>query len=385
MSVFNSLGSNYNFNFVVKSLFPKDAKKLKAVLLGLLKKRYNGEVVLTYKGREALTLALQLSKLPKASAVAINGFTCLAVYNAVEEAGYRVELLENEKEDLNFSAKILEEKLKENPKIKAVIIQNTLGYPCKMQDIYKICRENNLILIEDLAHCVGTRYEDGTEAGTVGDFTCLSFSQDKMIDAISGGALIIRNKKYKNLPLNLGRVSSYRQILDRAYPFFTYLIRKTYDARLGKLLHFLLKISSLLSKPSVSGYYKKYALPDWYLPLAVLEFSKLDSNLSHRKKISEIYKDNINAKLFYKTIASNIELSSNLRFPIFVTNRKSLVRYLASHKIYVSDIWYTSVSPDLVSAKDTALKILNLPTHINVSEKEAKYISDRINSWLRLH
>ena len=195
MAIFNSLGSNYNFEFVLRSLFTKDAGKSRAALLGLLRKKYSGDVVLTYKGREALTLCLELSKLPKESVVAINGFTCVAVYKAVEEAGYAVELLDNELGDLNFTAKILEEKLKKNPQIKAVIIQNTLGYPCDIEEIDKICKKNNLVLIEDLAHCVGASYSSGMEAGTIGDFTCLSFSQDKMIDAVSGGALVIRNKK----------------------------------------------------------------------------------------------------------------------------------------------------------------------------------------------
>lgn len=382
MAIFNSLGSNYNFNFVVKSLFAI-TKNSKAPLVNLLKKKYNGEVILVYKGREALALALELCKLPKDASVAINGFTCVAVYNAVEEAGFAVELLENEEEDLNFSAKILEKKLKSGSNIKAVIIQNTLGYPCEAEEIAKICKTNNLILIEDLAHSVGCRYAIGQEAGTIGDFACLSFSQDKMIDAVSGGALIIRNKKYKISSLSLGKLSVYRQMIDRIYPVLTFKIRTMYGIGIGKILHFLAKILRLISKPSVDGFYKKYALPDWYCYLAVLGFRNLDDNILHRRNIARIYKNTINSKLFYKIIAENVELSANLRFPIFTDKRESLIKYLKNHKIYVSDIWYSSVSSDLINANDAASKILNLPTHRNVSEKDAKYISERINLWLK--
>ncbi len=382
MAIFNSLGSNYNFEFVVKSLV-SDAKNSRAALISLLKKKYNGEVVLTYKGREALTLCLELSKLSKGSAVAINGFTCVAVYKAVEEAGHAVELLDNEPNDLNFSAKILKEKLKENPSIKAVIIQNTLGFPCEAEEIAKICKEKGIVLIEDLAHCVGCRYANGMEAGTIGDFTCLSFSQDKVIDAVSGGALVIRNKKYKNGSLRLDKLSEYRKAVDRAYPLFTFIIRKTYGVGLGKFFHFLLKIAGVLSKPNVGGFYKKYALSSWYCSLAVLGFRELESNLSHKKNIAQIYADNLDKSLLSKQIIDNIEKSSNLRFPIFTKNRRSLIGYLAKNKVYVSDIWYGSVSPDLMNAKDLASKILNLPTHRNTSEKDAMYIAERINSWLK--
>lgn len=182
MSIFNSLGSNYDFKFVLKSLFLKNDGGLKK----FLERKYKGQVTLTYKGREAIELAL--SGLPKGSLIAINGFTCFAVYEAIKKAGHKALYLDIEKGELNFSP----ETLKRAVNVKAVIIQNTLGYPCDIEKISQVCKENKIILIEDLAHSVGTRYENGKEAGMVGDFVALSFSQDKMIDVVSGGALIQR-------------------------------------------------------------------------------------------------------------------------------------------------------------------------------------------------
>ena len=86
MAIFNSLGSNYNLRYVLKSLFDNSANK-NLKLKNFLEKKYEGKTILTYKGREALTLALKILNLPKESMVAINGFTCFAVYKAVEEAG----------------------------------------------------------------------------------------------------------------------------------------------------------------------------------------------------------------------------------------------------------------------------------------------------------
>lgn len=187
MSIFNSLGSNYDFNFVLKTLFARgEDSKLKS----FLENKYPGKATLLYKGREAIELGLKSLNLPKGSFVAINGFTCFAVYDAIKKAGLNVEYLDIEKGDLNFSPESLQAALTKDSKIKAVIIQNTLGFPCDIDNISKICQENKLILIEDLAHSIGTRYENGQEAGTVGDMVILSFSQDKMIDAVSGGALI---------------------------------------------------------------------------------------------------------------------------------------------------------------------------------------------------
>lgn len=189
MSIFNSLGSNYDFKFTLKALI---ARENNSQLKSFLENKYQGKVTLVYKGREAIELCLKSLNLPEKSFVAITGFTCFAVFDAIKKSGLDVEYLDIEKGDLNFSAEILEKAVEKNPKIKVVLIQNTLGYPCDIENIAKICKEKKIILIEDLAHSIGTRYENGEEAGSFGDFVVLSFSQDKVIDAVSGGALIER-------------------------------------------------------------------------------------------------------------------------------------------------------------------------------------------------
>lgn len=395
MNIFNSLGSNYNLNFVLKALFSFNGNSNE--LEKLLEEKYGGKVSLVYKGREAIELTLKSFNLPKESFVAINGFTCFAVYEAVKNAGLNCEYLDIDKGELNFSAEVLEKAIKKNSKIKVVIIQNTLGYPCNIEGISKICKENSIILIEDLAHSVGTKYEDGSETGTIGDFTVLSFSQDKMVDGISGGALVTR----KDLTTNQGVYSTHlqgvqkdTQIKNRLYPLFAYLIRKTYPFGLGKILHFVLKNLKLLSEP-MSGGEKIHQLPNWYAKLAKSQFDQLNDNLNHRKAVASIYAKLINPKILSPNIASNIHLSSNLRFPIFVRNRENLIKYLFQQGIYISDIWYdapiaprkylsqTDYTNQCPNAQLASAEILNLPTHRNISLKDAQKISTLINQWLR--
>ena len=392
MAIFNSLGSNYNLKYVLKSLFSNSDgqdEKLKK----FLEEKYNGKAILTYKGREALILALKILDLPKESQVAINGFTCFAVYKAIEEADLIPVCLDLKEKntDLNFSVKTLEEKIKENKNIKVVIIQNTLGYPADIEKITKLCQEKNITLIEDLAHCVGTKYlpaealakegENGQEAGTVGDFTILSFSQDKVIDAISGGALVIRNKKFQKSENDFVFKQPKNQLKDKLYPYFTFKIRFLYNIGVGKIFHFILKKLNLLSKPMQEDLYDFYSLPNWYCYLALREFNHLSQQLKHRKEIAKMYAKNLNKNLLSKSITEKINISSNLRFPISVENRNSLINFLKKYKIFVSDIWYDDVAKDCPNAVGVSKKILNLPTHINVSKDDALKISERINIW----
>lgn len=392
MSIFNSLGSNYNLQYVFKSLF-SDASGQSLKLKNYLENKYNGKAILTYKGREALILALKILNLPKESCVAINGFTCYAVFKAIETAGYKPVCLDLDEKnsDLNFTSVTLEKSLEENKNIKVVVIQNTLGYPCDIEKIERICKKNNIILIEDIALCVGTKYANGKEAGTAGEFVALSFSQDKAIDAVSGGALIIRNKKFQNLAVDLAglvrttcEVDVKQQLKDHLYPLFTYKIRSLYSVLLGKLLHYVLKDLDLLSKPMNEGLYDFYSLPNWYCNLALNEFKNLSRQLNHRREIAKIYAKNLNKKIFNSNIINKISTSINLRLPIFVENRGDLIKFLKKSKIFVSDILYDKVAQGCPNAVEISKKILNLPTHINVTEENALKISERINTWLKL-
>jgi perosamine synthetase len=384
MSIFNSLGSNYNLQYVFQSLF-SDTSGQNLKLKEYLNNKYKGQTTLVYKGREALILGLKSLNLPKESAIAINGFTCYAVYKAVHEAGLVPVCLDLNKEnlDLNFSPETLEKALIENTNIKAVVVQNTFGYPCDIEKIIQICQKNNLVLIEDLAHCIGTKYANGKEAGTVGDLTALSFSQDKVIDAVSGGALVIRNKKYSNLE-NVQFKTPKDQFKDRLYPLFTYKIRFLYSIGVGKILHYSLKNLDLLSKPMRKGLYAFYSLPDWYCNLVLYEFKKISAQLNHRKQVAKIYAQNLSKKILNKEITENIPASVNLRFPVFVKNRGELIKFLDKRNIYVSDIWYFDVAPECPNAVAISKTILNLPTHINVSRKDALKIVNAINLWIKL-
>jgi|SRR6185369_15296231 len=397
MTVFNSLGSNYNLNFVFRALFASNNQIYKEKLGVFLAQKYVGQVVLIYKGREALRLALRASNV-KGATVAICGYTCFAVYDAIVKEGYGVEYLDIEKNTLHFTYDTFKKSVENNPKIKVVIIQNTLGYPCEIESIARFCKENKIILIEDLAHSIGSVYPNKQEAGTVGDFTVLSFSQDKVIDGISGGALIVRNQAFsvQNVEQAFSNVPTKKQFIDRLYPLFTFKIRMTYGFfGIGKLYHALLKKFQLLSNPmSDSG--EIHRLPAWYCSLIYTEFLNLEKNLAHRRAIAALYLEKFQNKALISVIDRPIPTSSNVRFPLMLNNRESLISYLKKKKIFVSDIWYdspiapkqflsqTNYTNQCPRADSIATLMLNLPTHKNVSEKKAQKIIAEINQWLTL-
>lgn len=405
MSIFNSLGSNYDFRFVLNSLFVTNDDKYHNQLINFLENKYRGKAVLVYKGREALRLALKLirdsgpsnsagrqARMTSSSVVAICGFTCFAVYDAIVKERYKVEYLDIEKDSLNFSFETLKKHVEKNPQIKIVVIQNTLGNPCDIEKISAFCKEKKIILIEDLAHSIGAIYENKREAGTVGDFTVLSFSQDKVVDGVSGGAVVVRNDQYQISNIKYQKVDKNKQIIDRLYPLFTFLIRKTYKFGVGKAVHLILKNLRLLSNP-MNDSKNIYGLPNWYCSLIFKQFKSLEEDIVHRKRIAKIYFEKLDKKIL--GFDFDIEKSVNLRSPILVENRGGLIKSLKDNNIFVSDIWYdapiapkkylhkTNYKNECHESEKISSQILNLPTHKNVSEKDAEYISKKINQWIK--
>lgn len=395
MNIFNSLGSNYTSNFVWRSLFALPRGHEVARLKGDLASRYGGEVVLTYKCRQALRLALELAELPANSQVGITGFTCFAVYQSVVDAGYQPVFLDIDPQTLNFTADTLSRACDKNQGLAAVIIQNTLGKMSDIVAISKLCRQRGLIIIEDLAHSLGNLYSTGQEAGTVGDFTTLSFSQDKVVDGTSGGALIIRNTQYQkalhissiNLPVEVSA-------RDRFYPLITMLIRTTYPYGLGRLIHKSVKALGLLPRP-MDGHAgtRLCTLPPWYADMINAQYQVLDATREHRRVISEIYAHELKGAPL--GLVDHAPESVPLRFPILVNNRQGLLKYLTSQGVHITDTWYDApVAPPRYmsrtsymdgtcpNAEEVAKKIVNLPVHINTSQEAASRIATLINGWL---
>lgn len=79
------------------------------------------------------------------------------------------------------------------PKAKAVIAVHLAGRPCDMDALVALCRENDLLLIEDCAQAHGAEYR-GRMLGSFGDAAAFSFCTDKiMTTGGEGGMLLLRD------------------------------------------------------------------------------------------------------------------------------------------------------------------------------------------------
>ena len=105
-------------------------------------------------------------------------------------------------ETINLCSKKLEEKIKNIDNIKIISPVHFSGLPCDMKEIKRIADKHKITIIEDAAHALGAKYEDGTMVGNCkySDMTGFSFHPVKSIAAGEGGMITTNNKRlYKKL------------------------------------------------------------------------------------------------------------------------------------------------------------------------------------------
>lgn len=78
---------------------------------------------------------------------------------------------------------------------KAVVAVDFTGQSIQEDELLKICREKNLVLIEDGAHVIGTKYK-GIPNGSIADMTTFSFHPVKTVTGGEGGAVLTNSEEY---------------------------------------------------------------------------------------------------------------------------------------------------------------------------------------------
>ena len=80
-------------------------------------------------------------------------------------------------------------------KTKAVVAVDFTGQSVELDKLMAHCKENNLVLIEDGAHVIGTKY-NGQPNGSIADMTTFSFHPVKTVTGGEGGAVMTNSEEY---------------------------------------------------------------------------------------------------------------------------------------------------------------------------------------------
>jgi dTDP-4-amino-4,6-dideoxygalactose transaminase len=98
-----------------------------------------------------------------------------------------------------ITTEILENAIQKHPDVRYLIVVHYGGQSANMLEIMKICRENNIKILEDAAHAFPASL-NGKMVGSFGDITCFSFYANKTITTGEGGMLVTDDEQmYKRV------------------------------------------------------------------------------------------------------------------------------------------------------------------------------------------
>ncbi|MFH0824079.1 MAG: DegT/DnrJ/EryC1/StrS family aminotransferase [Pseudomonadota bacterium] len=142
-------------------------------------------------GTAALKVALAALGVGPGDEVITQGFTFIATYEAIIEAG-AVPIPAEINETLNLDPVDFEKKI--TPRTKAVIPVHMLGSPAEIQEIIGIASKHGIKVIEDTAQALGAGV-GGKKLGTWGDMGTFSFDFYKTVTTGEGGMVISNDRQ----------------------------------------------------------------------------------------------------------------------------------------------------------------------------------------------
>lgn len=151
-------------------------------------------VLLTTSGTSALDMAMLLCDLKPGDEVILPSYTFSSTANAFAIYGAKLVFVDIRPDTMNIDENKIESAITD--KTRAIIVVHYAGIACEMDTIMEIASRHNLIVVEDAAQGVMSKYK-GKYLGTIGDIGCYSFHETKNYSMGEGGAIVINNPSYE--------------------------------------------------------------------------------------------------------------------------------------------------------------------------------------------
>lgn len=168
------------------------------------------QVVTVDSCTSALFLSLLIHNVKDGDEVIAPSLAWCSAANAALYTGAKLVFCDIDPETLCVTSDLIQSKI--SSKTKAVIVVHFGGLTVDVERIRKDLPEN-IIIIEDAAHALGSRYSNGKPVGTSGNLTCFSFYANKNLSTGEGGAIALHNE---------GQADMLRALRQHGLPFNAY-------------------------------------------------------------------------------------------------------------------------------------------------------------------
>ena len=222
----------------------------------------------------ALHLSLKVLGIKENDEVIIPDLTFVADANAILACNAKPTIVDINKNNFFLSISNLKKNI--TKKTKAIIPVHIYGQVCNIDEVLDVAKANNLKVVEDCAHAIGT-FHKSKHVGTIGNTGCFSFYPTKNITTAEGGMVITNSKNIADKVRQLrshGMLKSLKSRYAGGYPWVFDISEPGYNYRLDEIrcalgisqLRRVAKINKM-RKTAVSYYHSKlHNIPGIILP-----------------------------------------------------------------------------------------------------------------------
>jgi dTDP-4-amino-4,6-dideoxygalactose transaminase len=141
-------------------------------------------------GTDALILSLLAAAIGEGDEVITTPFSFIATAGSIAYVGAKPVFVDIDPVTFNINPTLLEAAI--TSRTRAIMPVHLFGLPADMDPILAIARGHKLVVIEDAAQAIGSRYA-GRFTGTFGDYGCFSFFPSKNLGGAGDGGMIATN------------------------------------------------------------------------------------------------------------------------------------------------------------------------------------------------
>lgn len=152
-----------------------------------------GKCLLTTSCTDALEMSALLIEPTLGDEIILPSYTFSSTANAFAMHGFTPVFVDVDEQTKNITVENIEAAI--TRKTKAIVVVHYAGIICDMDPIMELASKFNLVVIEDAAQAVNSKYK-GRYAGSIGHLGTYSFHATKSYSCGEGGALLMNDEKF---------------------------------------------------------------------------------------------------------------------------------------------------------------------------------------------
>ncbi len=326
------------------------------------------KVLLTTSCTHATELAALLADIKPGDEVIMPSFTFVSTADAFVLRGAVPVFVDIRPDTMNIDETKIEAAITE--KTKAIVPVHYAGVACEMDTIMDIAKRHNLVVIEDAAQGVMSKYK-GQALGTIGEFGCYSFHETKNYSMGEGGAIVIKNEK------DIERAEIFREKGTNRSKFFRGQIDKYTWVDYGS--------SYLPSELNAAYLYAQLEKADEIFDDRMSSWNRYYENLKELAEQGHIELPTIpadcehNAHMFYLKAKDLEERTALINF-LKSKDILAVFHYIPLHTAPAGQAYGRFHGEDKYTTKESE-RLMRLPLYYGLKPEEVDYISEQVKAF----